>query len=359
MWLDEFRIDGLRLDAVHAIWDFSARHFIEELASKVKALEETSGRKKILIAEFDLNNPRYITPPEKGGYGLQGQWIDEFHHAVHSLITEETEGYYEDFGETHHLAKSLKDGYVYTGQFSRHRKKHFGREAPGATYDQFVVFAQNHDQIGNRMMGERLSVLVSKEALKLAAAAYLLSPFVPMLFMGEEYGEKNPFQYFISHTDKKLAALVRKGRQEEFSSFKWKGKVPDPQSEKTFEKCLLSWQIEKDRDAQVLFSFYHHLIQFRKSRPAMKGGTRDTINVLTSANRIVAFERKFRNDYLLIILNFNKAATSYFTPPSRQNSLRQILDTGSVQWGGSRSEMRVYKNEPIELNPESALIFES
>ena len=359
MWLDEFHVDGLRLDAVHAIWDFSAKHFMEELASKVKTLRQSSGRHKVLIAEFDLNNPRYVAPPEKGGYGLDGQWVDEFHHALHTLVTGETDGYYEDFGSIDHLAKSLKDGYVYTGQYSAHRKKFFGRTPAGATCDQFVVFAQNHDQVGNRMLGDRLSSLVTAEALKLAAASYLLSPFVPMLFMGEEYGEKNPFQYFISHTDGKLVELVRQGRKKEFSHFKWQGEVPDPQSEETFEKCILSWNVEKNKDAEQLFSFYQYLIDFRKQRPAMQGRTPDTLEILGSDMNVISFERKFKDDHLLIILNFSREKISY-TPPTRQGQLKKIFDSSSRQWGGPRQDEIVHLQplESIELYPESALIFE-
>lgn len=358
MWLDEFHIDGLRLDAVHAIWDFSARHFIEELSSKVRTLEEKSGLRKILIAEFDLNNPRYIQKPSKGGYGLHGQWIDEFHHALHSLVTGETDGYYEDFGDTEHLARSLSNSYVHTGQYSVHRKKLFGREPKDTTFDQFVVFAQNHDQTGNRMLGDRLASLTSFEGLKLAAATYLLSPHVPMLFMGEEYGEKRPFQYFISHTDKKLVELVRKGRKEEFSYFKWQGEVPDPQSEKTFGQCMLSWDLDSTNEAKSLLSFYKHLIEFRKSRPAMRGRTRDTLRVLSSENGVICFERHHENDYLLIVLNFNKEIYTYTNKSG--HTLRSIFDSGATSWGGpvTTGAHTVATGNTIDLQPQSALIFE-
>ena len=358
MWLDEFHIDGLRLDAVHAIWDLSPKHFMEELSARVKALEHSRGCRKVLIAEFDLNNPRYISPREKGGYGLDGQWIDEFHHALHALITGEVDGYYEDFGETEHLAKSFKDSYVYTGQYSLHRKKEFGRETVGTTYDQFIVFAQNHDQIGNRMLGERLSTLVSKEGLKLAAATYLLSPHVPLLFMGEEYGEKNPFQYFVSHTDKELVELVREGRREEFSSFNWQRELPDPQSESTFQQCMLSWNIEKNREAQTLFSFYQYLIEFRKTRPAMKGKTRETLHVLSCADRVISFERKYEKDHIFIILNFNLKGISYNPPEGKKSKI--IFDSASAHWGGPRptEKRQVVADKPIDLDPESALILE-
>lgn len=358
MWLDEFRIDGLRLDAVHAIWDFSACHFIEDLASAVRRLEKESGRRKILIAELDLNNPRYISKPERGGYGLAGQWVDEYHHALHVLLTGETNGYYEDFGEVGHLARSLKDGYVYTGQYSKHRKKHFGRKPDGITYNQFVVFLQNHDQVGNRMTGDRLSTMLSAEGLKLAAAAYLLSPFVPMLFMGEEYGEKNPFQYFISHTDEKLVGIVRKGRKEEFASFRWKGEVPDPQSEETFDRCILSWDVDKSEDAKALFSFYRFLIDFRKTRPAMQGRSRDSMRVTTAQNGIVGFERTFQGDHILVILNFNNKAVPYRLPEGKKSNT--IFDSGSARWdGGERGgTARGTPEESIMLNPLSALVLE-
>jgi maltooligosyltrehalose trehalohydrolase len=353
-WLDEFHLDGLRLDAVHAIWDFSARHFFEELREKVTALEERTGRKKVLIAELDLNNPRYINPPSVGGYGLDGQWIDEFHHALHALVTGEMNGYYEDFGETAHLAKSLKDSYVYTGQYSVHRKKSFGVTPERNPYGQFVVFAQNHDQIGNRLLGDRLAEKLSLEALKLTAATVLLSPHVPMLFMGEEYGETRPFQYFISHTDAELVENVRKGRRQEFKYFNWEGEIPDPQSEEVFRQCVLSWE-----ENATLSFFYQYLISFRKSREAMKGRTRDTVTVFDPAeDKVIAFERKHNADHLLIVLNFNKAV-SVFTPQI-SGSLWKIFDSSSETWDGP-GEITAQGSgvhEPVRINPESAVIFE-
>lgn len=354
MWLDEFHVDGLRLDAVHAIWDFSARHFVEVLAERVRKLEKETARKKVLIAEFDLNNPRYIQTRDMGGYGLDGQWMDEYHHALHTLITGEVDGYYEDFGQIDHLVRALKDSYVYTGQFSVHRKKNFGRRPEGTTPDQFVVFAQNHDQVGNRMLGDRLSKLVSFEGLKLAAASYLLSPFVPLLFMGEEYGEQNPFQYFISHTDKKLVDLVRKGRKEEFAHFKWEGEVPDPQSEETFRRCMLSWAVDSDDDARNLFSYYQHLIHFRKTRPAMRGGT---LHVSMASGNIICFSRTSGEDSVTILLNFNREQTP-FIAPARQ---KQIFNSSSLEWGGplASSHPVVESGQSLSLYPQSVLIFEN
>lgn len=352
MWLDEFRIDALRMDAVHAIWDFSANHFIQELKNKVNELEKNSGRKKVLIAEFDLNNPRYISPAEKGGYGMDGQWIDEFHHALHSVITGEVNGYYEDFGETAQLAKSLKDSYVYTGQYSKHRKKHFGVMPAENNYGQFVVFAQNHDHIGNRLAGDRLTTQLSPEALKLVAATYLLAPQVPMLFMGEEYGEKNPFQYFIHHTDKELVEMVRKGRREEFHYFNWEGEIPDPQSEQTFQQCKLSYSYEHDEESARLLAYYKKLIALRKTHPAMQGKDASAITVYheKANDKIIAFTRQHNDKQILVVLNFADKP-GCFTQPLEVNA-KKIFDSSDEGSGNISAKQR------IQINPHSVLIYE-
>lgn len=356
MWLDEFHIDGLRLDAVHSIWDFSAKHFINELRIKVRKLEQDTGRKKVLIAEFDLNNPKYISDPEKGGYGLDGQWIDEFHHSLRSLITGDVSGYYEDFGTAKHLAKAFKDTYVYTGEFSKHRKKFFGASPKENTFDQFVVFSQNHDQIGNRMLGDRLTSNISYEALKLAAAAVLISPYVPMLFMGEEYGEKNPFQYFISHTDKELVELVRKGRKEEFSYFKWEGEVPDPQGEETFKQCVLSWNYEQEEKSKTLLAFYKSLIALRKQRKALQNKKRDSLSVLfvDDTAKVIALQREADNDKLVILFNFNQAVQVFNN--TTKLKLKKLFDSSAKKWLGPGEESS--EGNSIQLNPESVMIFE-
>lgn len=352
MWLDEFHIDGLRLDAVHAIWDFSAVHFISELSAKVRALEEKTGRRKVLIAEIDLNNPRYIATPEKGGYGLDAQWIDEFHHALRALVTGQRDGYYEDFGTPDHLRKALRDSYVFTGEYSVHRKKTFGTSATDHPYDQFVVFGQNHDQVGNRLLGDRLSTLVSFEGLKLVAGAVLLSPHIPMLFMGEEFGEKNPFQYFISHTDEELVNAVREGRKREFSYFNWKGEVPDPQSPDTFRACVLSWR--DDAEARALFSFYRELITFRKNRIAMRGTSRSSIQVYPDTGNVVLYQRVYEGDRIFITLNFEKSDIRFQLPESG----RRIFDSASAKWNGPGKEPDDTREHDQLLYPESIAIFE-
>src|SRR5688572_5668450 len=264
MWLRDYHIDALRLDAVNAIMDFSAHHFLQELSEEVTKLTEQTGREYLLIAESDLNDVRMINPIEKGGYGMHAQWNDDFHHALHALVTGEKAGYYADFGKIDDLAKAFQDTFVFNGNYAPHRRKSYGNSAAENPAEQFVVCAQNHDQVGNRMPGDRLSETLSLEALKLVAATYLLSPYIPMLFMGEEYGEKNPFQYFISHTDKDLVKAVQEGRKNEFKSFKYAGEVPDPQSEETFRRSMLSWNY-RDGEPAALFNFYKKLIGLRKT----------------------------------------------------------------------------------------------
>jgi maltooligosyltrehalose trehalohydrolase len=358
MWLNEFHIDGLRIDAVHAIWDFSAQHFMEELKEQVNYIEKQTGQKKILIAEIDLNNVRYINPKEKGGYGLDGQWIDEFHHALHSVLTGQTDGYYEDFGEMYHIEKAFKNTYVYNGTFSPHRKKIFGSDPSENPYSQFVVFSQNHDQVGNRMLGDRLTGTLSFEELKLAAATVLLSPYVPLLFMGEEYGEKNPFLFFISHGDKEVVENTRKGRREEFAYFNFTGDFPDPDLEQTFRKSMLEWNIE-DKQHATLLGYYKYLIEFRKTRLAMQGRSRDTMIVHPlDDEKILAIERFFNNDHLLIVFNFNKERAEYTN--SGSNTYKKIFDSSSEKWSGvgEITGAEVSAPQQIGIGPSSVLIFE-
>lgn len=358
MWLDEFHIDGLRLDAVHAIWDNGARHFIDELRIKVDALAQTTGRYKLLIAELDLNNPRYIQSPDKGGYGLSGQWIDEFHHALHSLVTGEVKGYYEDFGRPDHLVKAIRDAYVYTGQYSLHRKKNFGTYPVGTTCDQFVVFAQNHDQTGNRPMGDRLSSLVSYEMQKVIAATVLLSPYTPMLFMGEEYGETNPFQYFISHTDEALVEMVRKGRREEFKYFFGEEEVPDPQAEETFNQCKLSRSYASDKRAANMLAFYRYLINMRKFVPSLRSTRWEDLQLLdTGHEHIIAFRRQDGFDALLVFLHFGKTpGACHFPLPAGS---RKVLDSSDTAWFGP-GELTLTEPWPETwtMHPESVVVFE-
>jgi maltooligosyltrehalose trehalohydrolase len=268
-WVGTFHIDGLRLDAVHAIVDPSARPFLEELGAAVHSKAEELGRKIFVFPESDSNDPRLVKSQGSGGYGLDAVWNDDFHHALHVLLTGEKEGYYQDFHGVEHLAQAYREGFVYSGQYSEFRGRRQGNSSKQVSARRLVVFAQNHDQVGNRRLGDRLTHLLTFEQLKLAAGALLLSPFIPLLFMGEEYGERAPFSYFVSHRDNALIEAVRQGRKREFARFAWRGEMPDPQSETTFLASRLNWDLRTQGQHQVLWDFYKELIRLRKTVPAL------------------------------------------------------------------------------------------
>jgi maltooligosyltrehalose trehalohydrolase len=270
MCLRDYHCDGLRLDAVHAIADNSATHILEALAAEVDALAAHLGRPLFLVAESDLNDPRFVRGPEAGGYGLGAAWADEWHHALHATLTGDRAGYYEDFGPLPLLAKALRQAWVYDGSYSPHRRRVHGRPPTGLSGRQFVVAAQNHDQVGNRAAGERATALMSDGRLRVAAALLLTSPFVPLLFQGEEWGATTPFQYFTGHTDAGLGAAVSEGRRSEFSAFGWDpGEVPDPQDPATFERSKLDWaEIDSERHAALL-AWYQRLIALRRETPEL------------------------------------------------------------------------------------------
>jgi maltooligosyltrehalose trehalohydrolase len=264
-WLRDYHCDGLRLDAVHAIADDSATHILEELAGEVTALSAHLGRTLFLIAESDLNDPRFVRGRDAGGYGLDAAWADEWHHALHAALTGERDGYYEDFGPLPLLAKALRQAWVYDGTYSPHRGRVHGRPVTGLAGDQFVIAAQNHDQIGNRAGGERAGALMSDGRLRVAAALLLTSPFVPLLFQGEEWGASTPFQYFTGHPDPGLGRQVSEGRRAEFAAFGWDpGRVPDPQDPATLRRSRLDWsEIFSERGSSLL-DWYRRLIALRR-----------------------------------------------------------------------------------------------
>ncbi|MDP9084129.1 MAG: malto-oligosyltrehalose trehalohydrolase [Pseudomonadota bacterium] len=266
MWLRDYGFDGLRLDAVHAIFCFEAVHVLEELGSRVHGLSEELGRTLVLIAESDLNDPRLVRPRLRGGFGLDAQWADDFHHAIHRFFTNEIDGYYADFCGLADLATALRDGYVYQGQYSAHRQRRHGRPPTGIGAQQLVVCAQNHDQIGNRAAGERLSMLVGVAQQKAIAALTLLSPFTAMLFQGEEWGASTPFLYFTDHQDAALGRLVADGRVREFASFRWQGEVPNPQEWDTFARSKLDWSEVAEPHHAELYEWHRRLIELRRSR---------------------------------------------------------------------------------------------
>ncbi|NMG11382.1 malto-oligosyltrehalose trehalohydrolase [Brasilonema sp. UFV-L1] len=359
-WLRDYHIDGLRLDAIHAIYDFGAKHFLEELAENVISLREQQGRKIYLIAESDLNDPRVVRPPELGGYGIDAQWSDDFHHALHSLLTGDNIGYYEDFGKCEHLAKAYQQTFVYDWKYSAHRRRFHGSSTGDRPLTQFVACIQNHDQIGNQLLGERLSQLVSFEALKLAAGAVILSPYIPLLFMGEEYGEEAPFTYFVSHSDPDLIKAVRQGRKQEFAAFHYAGEPPDPESSQTFLKCKLNWEKRKEGKHQILWSFYQNLIQLRHIIPSLVKRERQNLEAgFLEDEKIVWWRRWSEDNQILCFMNFNKSKVT-FTPTISGNNWKNILDSADQKWQGSGSELpeQISDRQQLTMQSQSFALYE-
>jgi maltooligosyltrehalose trehalohydrolase len=329
-WMEEYHFDALRLDAVHGIFDFGARHFLAELKSSVAELSSKVERPLFLIAESDLNDSRLLRDFQQGGHNLDSQWSDDFHHSLHTLLTKENRGYYSAFGGIRPLAETLRDGWYYSGQYSDYRKRHFGNSAKGIAASKFVVCSQNHDQIGNRAAGDRLTGLVGFEALKLAAGAMLLSPFVPMLFMGEEYGERAPFQYFTSHGDPGLVEAVRRGRQEEFAAFGWQGTVPDPQDEQTFERSKVDLSSESKEPHRTLLRFYQQLIRTRKEG---KFGSNISRTVRELGDNAVLLRYHHNSRESAVIFSFADTPIKIEVPELEGNWMVLIHSAGA-RWNG-------------------------
>ncbi|MBE0661835.1 MAG: malto-oligosyltrehalose trehalohydrolase [Bacteroidales bacterium] len=335
IWLRDFHVDGLRLDAVHAIKDFSPKHFLQELSEEVLKLNEKADTQHFLIAESDLNDIRFIDSLSQGGYGLDAQWCDEWHHAIHALMTGERQGYYADFGSLEQVVKAFNHGWVYDGKFSPHHKKRFGTSTSGQPGHRFVIFIQNHDHVGNRMKGERFSTLLDFESLKLAAGAMFASPFVPMLFMGEEYAEDSPFQYFISHEDKELLALVWESRKEEFREFMNDAEPPDPAAVETFERSKLKWDFQEDESKRKILAYYKKLIALRKEEPLLRPGNRDRILATEVPDKqVIMLVRENNNERLIALMNFNIHEVTIEIPVFKSDSAQVLICSAHEMWGG-------------------------
>jgi maltooligosyltrehalose trehalohydrolase len=270
MWLEEFHFDGLRIDAVHAIFDFGARHILREVQEVAEDAAQRCGRALHIIAESDLNDPRLLYPRRQGGHQLSGQWSDDFHHAIHAFLTGERRGYYQDYGRPKQIADVMQQPFLYAWNYSAFRDRRHGAAPEGLSGDRFVVCLQNHDQVGNRARGDRLSSLLGNPAKqRLASCLLLLSPYLPLLFMGEEYGEDNPFPFFCSFGDPQLIEAVRKGRKEEFAELVGQGEVPDPQAEETFASARLSWSWSVGTPRFGLRQLYQDLLAVRRQWPAL------------------------------------------------------------------------------------------
>jgi maltooligosyltrehalose trehalohydrolase len=359
-WIREFHVDGLRLDAVHAIFDFSAFPFLEELAQRVRREAARMGHRLYLIAESSLNDTRLLRRPGQGGFGLDAQWNDDFHHSLHARLTGERSGYYRDFGSLHQLAKALREGFTYSGEYSLYRSRRHGRSSKRIPARRFVVFAQNHDQVGNRMMGERLSALVSFEALKLCAGCVLLAPFVPLLFMGEEYGEKAPFPYFVSHSDPEFIDSVRKGRREEFASFGWRDEPPDPQSEETFLSAKLNRSLKSEKENRTLLDFFKELLCLRRENEALSQLSKETMDVAAMEREEILIVRRWNGrEEWAMVFHFGKKKASHQVPLPDGRWSRQ-MNSADARWLGPGSlpheEIGSGQEVHMDLQPESFLM---
>ncbi len=338
-WITDFHFDALRLDAVHAILDHSPYPFLQELGEAVHLRANHLNRQVFLFPESAANDSRLIRSRELGGYGLDAQWNDDFHHALRGVLTGETSGYYEDYGEFHQLVKAYREGFVYSGEYSKYRRRRHGTSTRDIPAQRFVVFAQNHDQVGNRMLGERLTQLAGFEELKLAAGAVLLSPFIPMLFMGEEYGEEAPFQYFISHTDPGLVEAVRNGRRAEFAAFGWQEEPPDPQNEATFLRAKLNHQLRRDGRYRILWELHRELLRLRRELASLALLDKERCEATGyDQERVLSIRRWDGAEEALAVFNFNRAGVSI---PIRVTPGRWIkkLDSSEARWQGSGSDL--------------------
>jgi maltooligosyltrehalose trehalohydrolase len=329
-WLEDYHFDALRLDAVHGIFDFSAQHFLAELEAAADELSQKLGRPIQLIAESDLNDSRLLRDQAHGGYGLDAQWSDDFHHSVHTLLTNERRGYYEDFGKIQPLVSTLQDGWHYRGQYSAHRQRRHGNQPLEIAPSRFVVYNQNHDQVGNRAAGNRLSTLVPFEALKLAAGVTLLSPFTPLIFMGEEYGEMAPFQYFTSHGDPALVEAVRRGRREEFAAFGWQEAVPDPQDEQTFLRSHLDHSLEEREPHKTLARFYQTLIRLR-GELGIASASSHKVREIGDCQALLTYKISSRD--LAVVMNFAEFPVS-LNVPELDGNWASLLYSAEGSWSG-------------------------
>jgi maltooligosyltrehalose trehalohydrolase len=359
-WLETFHIDALRLDAVHSIFDGSADPFLAEVSNAVAALSQRAQRQIVLVAESDLNDARVVLPtgPEAEGLGMDGQWSDDFHHSLHTLVTKERSGYYADFGTIHHLAKTIANGWYYDGIYSRHRERKHGNSARKLQAEQFVVCIQNHDQVGNRALGDRIGALTDFEGQKLVAGVTLLSSFTPLIFMGEEYGETEPFQYFTSHADAALAEAVKKGRQAEFSQFEWKGEVPDPQAPATFERSRLNHALAKEEPHRTLWEFYKALLRFRHERELPRARLVTVVEYENS--RAMQVLRAAGAKLLAALFHFGDVPAMVAANLPAGTWVSKI-DSAAPEWRGPAAlprELRLTGPAQLSMQPRSFVVFE-
>jgi len=361
MWINEFHLDGLRLDAIHAIEDRSAIPFLEKLAEVIHRQAERLGRRIYVLAESDLNDDRVIRPRTLGGFGMDAQWSDDFHHSLMTMVTGEQKSYYKDFGMVKHIARSFRTGYAYTGQYSSFRERSHGRTPVLPDASKFIVFAQNHDQVGNQANSKRSGATVPFGALKLIAGVVFLAPFLPLLFMGEEYGETAPFYFFTDYSDPVLADAVYKGRVKEISAEGENG-VPDPQDAVTFFMSRLDQRLFEQKKNSVLFEFYKNLILLRKELPVLNESNLQDQEIITFEKERMLYVRRWRrSSEICTVFTFTEKNVAADLPLPMAKWLRR-LDSADKRWLGDGNTVPAILDSNgearLNLSPWACVLYE-
>jgi maltooligosyltrehalose trehalohydrolase len=331
-WVREFHLDGFRLDAIHAIYDASPVHVLTDIAEAAREEGRRLGRPVHVVAESHDNDRALVAPAGEGGIGLDALWSDDFHHALHTVLTRESTGYYADFGRPAQLARALEQGFTFQGEMSAYFGRARGTPSADLPGERFIVCVQNHDQVGNRALADRLGSLLPLEAVKLAAALMFVAPALPLLFMGEEYGETAPFQYFTSFIDRDLTEAVRRGRAAEFARFAWARPIPDPDAPSTFVASRLNHTLAGAPRHRELYQYYRRWLQLRRSHPALgAGGKERTRAVLDDAGDVLTVTRTAPDGQGLVL---TANLTSGSRPLSIPRGRRQLLDSADARFGG-------------------------
>jgi maltooligosyltrehalose trehalohydrolase len=352
-WVREFHIDGLRLDAIHSIFDASPVHILTEIAEATREEGARLGRPVHIIAESHDNDRNIVLPAAQGGLGLDAVWSDDFHHAVHVQLTGERGGYYADFSDPQYLARALAEGFAFQGEFSEYFGRPRGTPSKDLSGEHFVIAIQNHDQVGNRAQGDRLGAIVPFEALKLAAGLMFAAPALPLLFMGEEYGDTAPFQFFTSFLDRELAAAVRRGRTAEFSRFSWQGTVPDPGDPATFVRSRLNPSLAAAPRHRALREYYRTWLALRRSHPALGATNKELARAgLDQGNTVLSLTRRTPSGANIhLVANLTAERRPWAPPPS----WRLLLDSADPRFGGTALHGRMVTH----LEPFQLLLYES
>jgi maltooligosyltrehalose trehalohydrolase len=356
MWLEEFHFDGLRIDAVHAIFDFGARHILRDVQEVAEDVGQRWGREVHIIAESDLNDPRLLYPRLRGGHQLGGQWSDDFHHALHAFLTGERQGYYQDYGRARQIADVLQQPFLFAGDYSSYRDRRHGAPPEGLSGDRFVVCLQNHDQVGNRARGERLLSLLGDIAKqRLASSLLLLSPYLPLIFMGEEYGEDKPFPFFCSFGDPQLIEAVRQGRKQEFAELVGQGETPDPQAEETFVSARLSWSWPEGTPRAGLRRLYHDLLAARRQWPALRDFEERSARLMpdTENGPVLELLRGPAGSDKQMRILFNLSEQPQPLPDSPLPGQCALFSSEASRYGGSRKDL----NSLAFLLPAECVVF--